>query len=106
MYEEYRFYDLLHSCSDKTLLEQNIHSSFGILNAYDLKKNTTLLNTLKCFLSNDMNAKNSRWTISSRNTLKYRLDKIQDLTGINFDDPETKFQLELSSRINLLLNKY
>ena len=41
-----------------------------------------------------------------RNTLKYHLDKIQDLTGINFDDPETKFQLELSSRINLLLNKY
>lgn len=107
MYEEYRFYDLLHSCSDKTLLEQNIHSSFGILNAYDLKKNSTLLNTLKCFLSNDMNAKKTADELFlHRNTLKYRLDKIQDLTGINFDDPETKFQLELSSRINLLLNKY
>ena len=102
MYEEYRFYDLLHSCSDKTLLEQNIHSSFGILNAYDLKKNSTLLNTLKCFLSNDMNAKETADELFlHRNTLKYRLYKIQDLTGINFDDPETKFQLELSSRINL-----
>jgi DNA-binding PucR family transcriptional regulator len=33
-----------------------------------------------------------------RSTLKYRLQRIRELTGFDLGDPETRFSLELATR--------
>jgi DNA-binding PucR family transcriptional regulator len=33
-----------------------------------------------------------------RSTLKYRLQRIRDLTGYNLNDPDTHFNLQLATR--------
>jgi DNA-binding PucR family transcriptional regulator len=33
-----------------------------------------------------------------RSTLKYRLQRIRDLTGFDLSDPETQFNLQLATR--------
>ncbi len=105
LYSDYKTYDLLMSCSDRRLLENSIHPAFEILNEYDIKKESHLLETLKNYILLDFNAKNTAEALYlHRNTLKYRLDKIQELTDLDFENFETKFSLGLSLKINQLLN--
>ncbi len=35
-----------------------------------------------------------------RNTLMYRLKRIEDLTGASLDDPETRFNLQLALKMH------
>ena len=107
LYSDYKTYDLLMSCSDRRLLEDSISPAFEILNEYDIKKESHLLETLKQYILLDYNAKQTAEALFlHRNTLKYRLDKIQELTDLDFESFETKFTLGLSLKINQLLNLY
>jgi len=38
-----------------------------------------------------------------RSTLKYRLQRIRELTGYDLGDPETRFNLELATRTRVTL---
>lgn len=106
-YQDYLFFDLINSCTDRNLLRRSIHPAFDRLADYDVKKEASLLMTLLSYIKNDFNAKSTADDLFlHRNTLKYRLDKISSLTGIDYENPEDKFQLLFSYRVNLLLEIY
>jgi DNA-binding PucR family transcriptional regulator len=41
-----------------------------------------------------------------RNSLLYRLQRIRELTGLDFEDPETRLALEVALRARDLLDAY
>ncbi len=67
---------------------------------YDITKHTNLLETLKCFCQNNYNiSETSRTLHLHRQSLLYRLDKIESLTRLSLQNHENLFFLELCIRI-------
>lgn len=61
------------------------------LQAYDLKKGASLLDTLDVFLQNEMNlSQTASQLFIHRSSLQKRLDRIQQITGDNLDDPKVR----------------
>ena len=73
-----------------------------ILQQYDTLNGSDYLKTLKVYLNNQMNAvKTARDLFIHRATMVYRLDRIRELTGIDFKDTEKNLHLVISA--NLLI---
>jgi len=73
-----------------------------ILSDYDKLNGSELLPTLKAYLRNNMNAvKTAKALFIHRSTMTYRLERIEELTGIDFKDPQKVLHLMIS--LELLL---
>lgn len=73
-----------------------------ILNEYDEAHQNDLLRTLHTYLCNNLNAvKTAKDLFIHRSTMVYRLERITELTGIDFKDPRKILYLLLS--VELLL---
>lgn len=107
VYDNYPFFDLLMSCPDEKLFDGLFHPSFEILHQYDLEKDSDLLRTLQTFIlcGRHMSLSAQKLYIH-RNSLRSRLDKIRELTGIDFDNEDVLFQLICSVKVNQLLKYY
>jgi purine catabolism regulator len=79
----------------------------GTLEAYDRENGTDLIGTLRTFF-----AARSSPTLAAkqlhlhRNSLLYRLQRIRELTGLDFEDPETRLALEVALRARDLLDAH
>ncbi len=103
-YDRYQFFHILSTCQDEKLLRSYIHPAFDLLFEYDLANDAALLGTLKAYIDHGLNAKETAAALYlHRNTLTYRLNKIRELTEIDFENLETIFRLSCSFRINELL---
>ncbi|WP_249998508.1 CdaR family transcriptional regulator [Actinoplanes sp. M2I2] len=71
-----------------------------VLRDYDVSHEATLVPTLRCWLDNfgDI-AATSEQMLVHKNTLRYRLKRIADLTGIDLNDSEKRFELMLQFRL-------
>lgn len=70
------------------------------LKFYDIRHNSDYCNTLQAYLKNHLNAVAAARTLYiHRSTFLYRLDRIKELAGIDFEDEDMLFYLELSFRI-------
>ena len=106
-YDRYQFFHILSTCQDEKLLRTYIHPAFDLLREYDLANDAALLKTLQSYIDNGLNAKETAAELYlHRNTLTYRLNKIRELTDIDFENLETVFRLSCSFRINQLLQIY
>lgn len=78
-------------------------SEIDLLIDYDEKNNTQYLATLEAYLSygNRLSAAANSMFID-RSTMKYRLQKISDLLGADFDDPDTAKRLIVGIAIHKL----
>jgi sugar diacid utilization regulator len=104
-YESYRFYHLLESVSDIRLMKSCIHPALLRLHEYDLSHDFSLTETLRVFIECSCSAKEAAGKLFlHRNTMIYRLGKIQELTGLDLSDAEVVFHLQYSYRINDLLH--
>lgn len=73
------------------------------LRNYDNKNQTEFLRTLQVYIDNQMNAiKTANILFIHRATMVYRLDRIKELTGIDFKDPLKILHLSIS--FHLLFN--
>lgn len=105
---------LRRSCFQLSLI-QKVHSVLnndaevkamaeGILNPlieYDKKKNTNFLDTLKTFLDTNYSvSETSRITHLHRQSLLYRLDKLEQLCNVHLKNHEDLFLLEIAIRIH------
>ncbi len=71
----------------------------GTLLAYDADRNADLVRTLTHYLDRGGNyVATSASLIVHRNTLKYRLQRIRQITGLDLSDPEVCFNLQLATR--------
>lgn len=70
------------------------HPGILLLQEYDRKHNTRMLETLRVYLDCDRNlARTSRQLFIHRSTLEYRLEKIRKLTDADLEQPEIRFQV-------------
>jgi len=66
---------------------------------YDTAKRTELIRTLTQYLDHGGRYESTAKALSiHRSTLKYRLQRIRELTGYDLGDPETHFNLQLATR--------
>ena len=99
-YDTYAIYHCLELCAPQLSLLQLCHSAVLKLESYDRKNGTELLGTLHAYLSCHRNLSEAAASLYiHRNTLSKRLEKINDLISVDFNDAETVFHLMFSYRI-------
>lgn len=97
LYKDVWIYDLLLSHDN---LNRLCVKSIKKLAEHDKKNNENLLNTLKVYLDNmGKNNITSKKLFIHRNTLKYRLNRIQEILECDLKDPSVRLRIELSFRI-------
>ena len=90
---------MLSSVQDLTDIELFTDKWLGTLASYDASKHTHLLDTLSQYLRHGGGYEVTARALSvHRSTLKYRLQRIRELTGYDLADPETHFNLQLATR--------
>lgn len=86
-WSDYEFFHILNECPDREKLRDYLHPALLILIDYDAQKDGQLLHTLKSYLRCGLRVKDTAADLFvHRNTLTYRLKKITELTGIDFED--------------------
>ncbi|HET9125991.1 MAG TPA: helix-turn-helix domain-containing protein [Solirubrobacteraceae bacterium] len=70
------------------------------LEAYDLEHQSNLVETLDCWLAQfgDVTSAAERLHVH-KNTLRYRLRRIEEVGGVTLEDPEQRFELMLEFRV-------
>ena len=87
--------------SENPQILQNAQEVLGALMAYDARSDVGLMGTLTCYIANNYHiSKTARDLHIHRQSLLYRLEKIQHLTGLSLDDHNDLFVLEVFSRIH------
>ncbi len=90
---------MLASVDDLSDVERFVQKWLAVLAEYDERKHTELMKTLTQYLQHGGGYEATSRALSvHRSTLKYRLQRIRDLTGFDLSDPETQFNLQLATR--------
>jgi sugar diacid utilization regulator len=99
IFEDLGIYQLLSEIPDITTVESFIRRWLGPLIDYDTDKDARLVDTLSCYLECGGNYDITAKMLSlHRSTLRYRLQRIRDISGRNLSDPNTRFNLQLATR--------
>ncbi|WP_432666554.1 PucR family transcriptional regulator ligand-binding domain-containing protein [Wukongibacter baidiensis] len=95
-------------CQYKDLedLKKFIPPTLMKLSKYDIEKNNDLIKTLMVYLNNNANAKRTADELYIHyKTVQYRINRIKEIMGINFEDREFRLDIEMGLRILTLLEK-
>lgn len=88
---------LVKTVVDSADVRSMLHPALQVIHEYDLKNQSNLLHTLDVYLLNDCNAQHcGRLLFLHRNSLVYRIHRIQDIAGIDLSNPEERSYLRLS----------
>ena len=99
LFEDLGIYQLLSEIPDINSVEVFIRRWLGPLIDYDIDKDARLVDTLSCYLECGGNYDITAKMLSlHRSTLRYRLQRIRDISGRNINDPNTRFNLQLATR--------
>lgn len=98
-YEDLGVYQLLSESADPRALESFVHRWLGALIEYDTEHRSELTETLAAFLEagGNYDATGTALTIG-RSTVRYRIRRIQQLSGHDLGNAEIRFQLQLAVR--------
>lgn len=99
-YNDLGIYRFISLCSEQEELIIFYEETIGKLCEYDTKLNAELLQTLEAYYQSNEKVKEvaAKLFIHS-NTVKYRLQRIQDITGCDLGNSEQKFNLLVGLRI-------
>lgn len=98
-FDDLGVYRLLAGIEDVDEVERFVQRWIGTLLDYDGQRGTDLVRTLSHYLDRGGSYEaTSAALIVHRNTLKYRLQRIRQITGLELSDPETCFNLQLATR--------
>lgn len=87
-------------------LEDFYNTTLKPLVDYDKKKSTELVKTLEIYFKNTGNlTRISEQLFAHYNTVLYRVNRINEITGMNLDDPNHRLNLEIALKIKDLLEK-
>ncbi|MFA9381288.1 MAG: PucR family transcriptional regulator, partial [Acetanaerobacterium sp.] len=105
-YKDIGLFSILFAVQDKKVLERFYTDTLGTVIEYDRLNNATLLYTLETFLESNGNlAEISQKLFIHKNTLKYRIIKIEEITGLNVKSVSDCIRLELALMIGRLLEQ-
>lgn len=92
---------------DPEEIESFYRETLGPVVAYDSRYGTELVNTLITYLKNDAStAKTASEIFAHRHTVRYRLERIRELTGLDVDRSEDREQLTLGIKAMQLLGRH
>ncbi|QKI82348.1 PucR family transcriptional regulator [Kroppenstedtia eburnea] len=87
------------------VLTQYVTSTLEVLKRYDRENGTELLHTLELYLNCGRRlGDTARKLYVHRNTVKFRINRIEELLGTDLSDGEAAFRLQLGLRVARLLN--
>ena len=96
---------LLHTLSDNKMTGYLLHPALPVLESYDNENQSELLPTLCRFARDGFSqAETAKQLHIHLNTLKYRLKRISNLTGVTFHDQRENFYIQLSAALYLHLS--
>lgn len=99
-FEDTGIYRLLFEFNDKEELRDICSITLGDLFSYDDANQTELVQTLEVYLNNNYNVTATAEAIAvHRNTIKYRIKKIQEIQNVDFSDYNQCFHLRLAYKI-------
>lgn len=97
-------YQLILSLSDREKLSDFCEKTLGALTEYDMRQSADLIKTLEAFFNCHGNlSQTAEALIVHRNTLLYRMNRINQIAGIDLNRPETRLALHLALTISRLL---
>ena len=92
---------LLSALKKDPAVHDMLHPSLRLLKAYDAKNATELLQTLEAYVENGCNqVTTAKQLFVHLNTLKNRMKRITEITGLNFKDFDQLFFVMLSLRLD------
>lgn len=92
-YEELGFLKVLFAVEDRAEMRLFYDEALGGLEAYDRENGTNLLETLETYLAEDCNAvRAAQRLFLHRNSLNYRIRKIESVLGCDLSEYETKLR--------------
>jgi sugar diacid utilization regulator len=98
-YPKLGIFRMLAAIPDLTDVNKFIREWLGSLLDYDDRKGAELVHTLTQYLEHGGNYDATAAELSvHKSTLKYRLQRIRELTGLELNDPDVHFNLQLATR--------
>jgi sugar diacid utilization regulator len=98
-YEDLGVYQMLCEVEDPSAVERFVRQWLGALLDYDSRKRSELVPTLCRYLECGGGYDGTAAALSvHRSTLKYRLQRIREISGHDLADPGTNFNLQLATR--------
>ena len=105
-FRELGIFRILCKLTERDCLREYIPESLRKIIQHDKDKNSSLLQTLEVFLECNNNAtKAAEKLFIHYKTILYRLERVQDIGGINLECKEDRLQLELGLKILHLLKE-
>ncbi|MGH4120768.1 PucR family transcriptional regulator [Clostridium sp.] len=94
MHEDIAPYNFIYMAKNQILKEDFYNNSIYVLKKFDKINSSELYKTLYTYLKNNHNMTHSSEELFiHRNTLRYRLQKIVDLIGLDLDENDNSFKL-------------
>ena len=93
---------LLAAVTDERLVAYT-RRHLGRLTEHDSSRNGSLVATLRAYLETGEQLEAAKRLRVHPNTLRYRLDRIREITGTDLDDPENRLNLSVALRVQALL---
>ena len=104
-YSQLGIYSLFLEMEESVQAKEFIDVTLGSIISYDRDNNSNLLETLRAFLwSNNSLLHASKKLVTHRNTVKYRINKVSEITGKDFDDAMTKIEFMNAIILNDIMN--
>lgn len=105
-YKDIGIFSILFNVGNRQVLENYYSNTLGAVIEYDRLNNTTLFRTLEIFFQSDGNlAEASGKLFIHKNTLKYRMMKIEEITGLSIKNISGCTRLELALLIGHMLKQ-
>ncbi|HUZ86786.1 MAG TPA: PucR family transcriptional regulator ligand-binding domain-containing protein [Candidatus Baltobacterales bacterium] len=93
---------LLAAVTDERLVDYS-RRHLGPLIEHDSARKGSLVPTLRAYLETGEQQQAAQRLRIHPNTLRYRLDRIREISGIDLEDPETRLNLSVALRVQALL---
>lgn len=104
VYEELGVYRVLSGVEDPGVVERYVREWLGALIDYDARKDSELVTTLTGYLECGGSYAGAAEALSvHRSTLRYRLERIREVSGHDLGDADTRFNLQLATRARAIL---
>ncbi|NCB50635.1 MAG: CdaR family transcriptional regulator [Clostridia bacterium] len=101
LYQDYQFYGILSKLDATVEPGLFCHPALGMLRQYDQRNKTEFYGTLREYLACGCSIKDTAEKLFiHRNSMMYRLDRIKELGKIDLMDPEIRFLLRMSYKID------
>jgi len=93
---------LLAAVTDERLVDYS-RRHLGPLIEHDSARKGSLVSTLRAYLESGEQQRAAQRLRVHPNTLRYRLDRIREISGVDLEDPETRLNLAVALRVQALL---